>query len=102
MRDIHVLTREAHANGVSQARIASLLAFMASAALDPKSETKAGERPGEPVETLRGEIPRCPDCSEVIQALGGALGTVTAKPCGHIIEDDELIDELIEGSNDDY
>lgn len=100
MEDIYVATREAHNEGVSKTRIAGLLAFFASGAVDPKS-LGAEQRKVEPdAHDLEERLSQenepeqavCPSCKEdgtyteindVRSQLGGQL---LIDPCGCIIE----------------
>lgn len=105
MEDIHMVTRHAHNEGVSKARIASLLAFMASAAVTPSPE--AGNRSPSQSETQRAsegerratDEPVCPECGTAIESLTANMGLnpVVVDPCGCALSPNDLpegIDDL--------
>lgn len=91
MEDIHIATRRAHADGVPKERVAALLAFMASATLDPSSDEEPDTGIQEPTmdqvfdqgREPPGDTEACPECDteidEVIASMGGDLQVL---PCG--------------------
>jgi hypothetical protein len=59
MEDLHVVTRHAHNEGVERERIGALLAFMASAAVDPEGDTESERSQSKPnTETLADKLDR--------------------------------------------
>lgn len=99
LRDLHVVTRAAHQEGVPVARIASLLGFMASAGYQGAHFEETRSRPAqsdfEQSDPDSSEQPLCPECGEPIEDVGGSLGRPIADPCSHIIEDRNLVREVI-------
>lgn len=96
LEDLHTVTRRAHQDGVSRVRIASFLAFMAAATLEPADEE--GLAPREPrdeardeasgvQETSNAEERICPECETPVgNYASGFGGTLTLSPCGHDID----------------
>lgn len=97
MEDLYIATRRAHKRGVSKRRIASLLAFMASATLDPRSDGEApddAERASMEEAMDEGESQTapdvCPDCGvEVSGVMAEMGGKVHLKPCDHTFDGDD-------------
>lgn len=93
MEDLHIATRRAHSDGVSRTRIAGLLAFMASATLDPASELDAQQRSESRTiaeafeeamaESDSGREPEdCPNCGTTIGRVMASMGGEHhVKPC---------------------
>ncbi|MFB6282557.1 MAG: hypothetical protein ABEK59_01290 [Halobacteria archaeon] len=104
LEDIHVVTRLAHQKGVSKKRISALLAFMASATLDPRAEDRETKPPAddEDAATLEdamsqeAEKPTCPVCCETVHDITTGMGFQTAKlhPCGHELDKEEPIKQI--------
>lgn len=103
MEELFVVTREANKNGVSKVRIAGLLSFMASGAIDPQSfdgDDVSIESDGD---TLQEHFSRenesqavlCPVCeeegeeTEIVDVTSQLGGQLYIKPCGHMVEWDE-------------
>lgn len=92
MEDLHIATRRAHADGISKQRIAALLAFMASASLDPQSDTEPAEDGAQRsvAEAMQEavddggtvELGRCPECSAPVASYRAAMGGPVELPCG--------------------
>lgn len=94
MEDIHHATRRAHRDGVSRRRVAACLAFMASAAIDPKSDEnaehesvsadEAREKLKREIEERKAKEPRyCPDCEDEIAGVSSEVGgRIFVQPCG--------------------
>lgn len=96
MEDIHVATRRAHRDGMSKERLAALLAFMASATLDPRSEEESPERSESGLEEEMSEedVPECPECGGVVGDVSMQLGgDVFFRPCSCIAQYDDLSEE---------
>lgn len=101
LEDLHIVTRLANQEGVSKARIASLLAFMASAAAQqaafegmPQSGSQAlREQMGDEHQAAGGPI--CPHCQVELKKLGGELGNPQCPNCGEVIEDVDIINEVL-------
>lgn len=114
LEDLHVVTRVAAQDGVSKARMASLLAFMASATAQQSAFEETSPRPaqsrqmetepeGETLEEAMGSTESeggngvsCPECNEEIEDLSGSLGNATCPEC-----DEELPDSIVDEVMDD-
>lgn len=100
MEDLFVATREAHSDGVSKIRIASMLAYMSAGATDPSAvdtETVENnpdardleERLSSSDDTEPALCPLCEDdgrhteITDVQTQIGGQL---LVRPCGHEVE----------------
>jgi hypothetical protein len=96
MEDIHYVTRKAHSRGVSRRRIASLCAFMASAAIDPRSDANAESAEADGADgNLGGTSDSCPKCGDYVDShVTGMGGPIELRPCGCTFEQDEW-DELL-------
>lgn len=91
MEDISIAIGRAHSDGAERERIAALLAFMASATLDPASASEAEEDPESMEEAFerareRGqELERpeeCPECGTPIERVVAQMGgPYTVIPC---------------------
>lgn len=96
MEDLHVVTRSAHKeDGVSKARICSLLAFMAAAGYQSAPPQEVREMASQPVrEEPEPEGIPCPECGSPIEKLVGGWGAADCPKCGETITDREIIEEL--------
>lgn len=84
--EIFRATRRANARGVSRRRIASLLAFQAAAALDPKATDSTSV---DSEETPSGPV--CPQCETKPEAAMGQVGSSEVKlSCGHWVDLENL------------
>ena len=89
MEDLHHVTRRAHRHGLSKADIARLLAFMASATLQPEAGEESVESPESRSlrQEMRGkarEPKECPECASDIAGVESELGgKLMVRPCGH-------------------
>lgn len=95
LEDLHTATRRAYARGLSKQEIARMLAFMASATLDPRSLED-----GEDDDAATSDEPTCPECGqEVTDFIDMMGGVVELRPCGHSA--DTISDELVEKLEDE-
>ena len=96
MEDIFISTRRAAADGVELQRVAALLAFMASATLDPRSLEDSRQEPTgrsmeEVFEQSEADEGECPICGEDIKSVSTEMGgKLHIFPCEHTLDWGEL------------
>lgn len=102
MEDIGIALNRADRSGVERERMAALLAFMASATLDPQSIEEPPENAQSLADRMQEESPKaglesdtCPECGKGVDGWNAEIGgPVILDPCGCEITDPEQLKEL--------